>query len=317
MFNYPQFCDILLAAETIRGHVHQTPVLTSQGLNALFNKKLYFKCENFQKVGAFKFRGATNAVLSLPAEAATKGVATHSSGNHAAALALAAQQRGIAAHIVMPGNSPKVKKDAVKSYGAAITFCEPTLEARESTLNEVIKQTGATFIHPYNNFHVVAGQGTAALELLHKTGKIDAVIAPVGGGGLISGTGIAVKNISPGTTVIATEPANADDAFRSYKAQRLIPVKQPDTIADGLRTSLCPMTFDLIAKNIDEIVTVSEDAIAEAMLLVWQRLKIIIEPSSAVPVAALLENKIPADLQSIGVIFSGGNVDFNQLPFDR
>ncbi len=311
----PDFSDIEKAHLIVQQYAHRTPVLTSVSINNMTKGNLYFKCENFQKVGAFKFRGACNAVFSLSEEEAQQGVATHSSGNHAAALALAARMRGIAAHIVMPRTSPEIKKKAVAGYGANITFCEPTLQARESTLAEVIKDKGATEIHPYNNFHVIAGQGTAAKELIEGSGPFDIILAPVGGGGLLSGTALAAKHMLPECNVFAAEPAGADDAFRSFHANKLIPSDHPVTIADGLLTSLGERNFAIIMDNVDDIVTVSEEAIVEAMRLIWERMKIIVEPSSAVPLAAILEGKVDVKNMKVGIILSGGNLDLGKLPF--
>jgi threonine dehydratase len=313
--NIPVFADVESAHQIVQQYAHRTPVLTSSSINKIIGGKLFFKCENLQKVGAFKFRGACNAVFSLPEEDARKGVATHSSGNHAAALALAARMRGIAAHIVMPVNSPEIKKKAVAGYGAAITFCEPTLQARESTLARIVAETGATEIHPYNNFHVIAGQGTAAKELIEDAGIFDIIMAPVGGGGLLSGTAISVKQLIPACKVIAAEPAGADDAFRSFHAKKIIPSVNPKTIADGLLTSLGDRTFAIMMDKVDDIVTVSEEKIVEAMRLVWERMKIIIEPSSAVPLGAILEGKIDVKGKKTGIILSGGNLDLGKLPF--
>ncbi len=311
----PDFTDVEKAHRIVQRYAHRTPVLTSASINKITGSNLFFKCENFQKVGAFKFRGACNAVFSLNEEQARKGVATHSSGNHAAALALAAQMRGIAAHIVMPRTSPEIKKKAVAGYGAKITFCEPTLQARESTLAEVIKETGATEIHPYNNFYVIAGQGTAAKELIEDSGSFDVILAPVGGGGLLSGTAITSKHLLPGCKVIAAEPAGADDAYRSFQAKKLIPSENPKTIADGLLTSLGERNFNIIMDKVDDIVTVSEESIVEAMRLIWERMKIIVEPSSAVPMAAILEGKVDVMGKKAGIILSGGNLDLGKLPF--
>jgi threonine dehydratase len=312
---YPSIENIKDAHQRIEPFIHKTPVLKSTLINELFNIELYFKCENFQKVGAFKFRGATNAVRLLTDTEAMKGVTTHSSGNHAAALSLAARQRGIPAYIVMPENAPQIKKIAVQSYGAEITYCEPTLEARERTLELVQQKTGATFIHPYNNFNVIAGQGTAAVELLDEVPFLDAVIAPVGGGGLLSGTAIATKAINPTIKVYGAEPLNADDAYRSFKKGEIIPSIKPNTIADGLLTSLGTITFQAITDNVDDIFTTKEETIILAMRLVWERMKIIIEPSAAVPLAIVIENKDFFKNKKVGIIFSGGNVDLNQLPF--
>ncbi|MCG6187488.1 pyridoxal-phosphate dependent enzyme [Maribellus maritimus] len=311
----PVFSDVEKAHKIIQKYAHRTPVLTSQSINKIVGGQLFFKCENLQKVGAFKFRGACNAVFSLSEEDAQKGVATHSSGNHAAALALAAQMRGVEAHIVMPDNSPEIKKKAVSGYGAKITFCQPTLEARESTLKKVIEETGATEIHPYNNFFVIAGQGTAAIELIEEQGGFDIILAPVGGGGLLSGTAISTKHLLPNCRVIAAEPAGADDAFRSFYAKKLIPSVNPKTIADGLLTSLGERNFKIIMEKVNDIFTVSEEKIVEAMRMIWERMKIIIEPSSAVPLAAILEGKIDIQNKKIGVILSGGNMDLEKLPF--
>ncbi len=315
MKEIPQLSDIQKAHERIKPFIHRTPVLSSSSINKITGASVYFKCENLQKVGAFKFRGATNAVLLLNDDAKKLGVATHSSGNHAAALALAAKNMGIKAYVVMPETAPQIKKNAVASYGAEITFCKPTLAARESTLTEVIAKTGATMIHPYNNFNIISGQGTAALELLDEIQDLDIVMAPVGGGGLLSGTSIAVKGINPKVKVIAAEPKNADDAYRSFKSGYLIPSENPNTIADGLLTSLADLTFKIISEKVDDIVTVSEKSIIEAMRLVWERMKIIIEPSSAVPLAAILEHKQLFLGEKVGIILSGGNVDLNKLPF--
>jgi len=276
---------------------------------------VFLKCENLQKVGAFKFRGACNAVFSLPESDVERGVVTHSSGNHAQALALAARLRGIPAYIVMPHNSPAVKKAAVDGYGGKITFCEPTLEARETTQSKVAAETGATVVHPYNNYQVIAGQGTAAMELLLDVPDLDIILAPVGGGGLLSGTAIAATELSPRIRVIGTEPEQADDAFRSLAAGTIIPSVNPQTIADGLRTSLGDLTFPIIRERVERIVTVSEAGIIAAMRFVWERAKIVIEPSAAVAVGALWERKIDLIGLRVGVILSGGNVDLDKLPW--
>jgi len=311
----PTFDDIRQAAQRIRPYAHRTPVLTCESLNQQVGAQVFLKCENLQKVGAFKFRGACNATYALTDEEAAHGVATHSSGNHAQALALAARMRGIPAYIVMPSNAPDVKKAAVAGYGGQITFCEPTLEARESTLEKIRQATGAAVIHPYNNERVIAGQGTATLELLEDIPDLDVIIAPVGGGGLLSGTALAAKGLSPRIRVIAGEPEMADDAYRSIQAGEIIPSVNPKTIADGLLTSLGTLTFPIIQKHVEQIVTVSEAGIIEAMKFVWERAKIVIEPSSAVAVGVLWERKIDLTGLKVGVILSGGNVDLGKLPW--
>jgi Threonine dehydratase len=311
----PELADIQAAHSRIKSFVHHTPVMKSQQLNELFNCELFFKCENFQKVGAFKFRGATNAVLSMSSEERLRGVVTHSSGNHAAALALAARMNGIKASIVMPENAPVVKKNAVAGYGAEITFCKPTLQAREEATRLIMEKTGATLIHPYDNFNVICGQGTAALELLQEKGDLEIVIAPVGGGGLMSGTSVCVKGINNNIQVIGAEPEKANDAFISFTTGILTPSVNPVTCADGLLTSLSELTFSVIRKNVDKILTVKEDSIIECMLLVWERMKIIIEPSSATVLAVVKENPGLFNGKKIGLIISGGNVDFRKLPF--
>lgn len=307
--------DIQQAAERIKPFAHRTPVLTNESLNQRVGAQVFLKCENMQKVGAFKFRGACNAVYSLSAEEAKHGVCTHSSGNHAQALALAARMRGIPAYIVMPNNAPQVKKDAVAGYGGQITFCEPTLEARESTLEGIRLDTGATVVHPYNNERVIAGQGTTALELLDSIPDLDVVIAPVGGGGLLSGTSIAAKGLKPNIRVIAAEPEMADDAYCSMKEGKIIPSMHPKTIADGLLTSLGTLTFPIIQQNVEQIVTVSEQGIIDSMKFIWERSKIVIEPSAATVIAMLWEKKIDLSGLKVGVILSGGNVDLNKLPW--
>lgn len=311
----PSLADVREAAVRIQPHAHRTPVLTCSSLNRLLGVEVFYKCENFQKVGAFKFRGACNAVFALSEAEAQRGVATHSSGNHAAALALAAQRRGIAAHIVMPENAPAVKKAAVAGYGGTIVYCAPTLAAREATLAQVVQDTGATFVHPYNDARVIAGQGTAALEFLEDVPALDVLMAPVGGGGLLSGTALVTAALSPSTRVIAAEPEAADDAYRSLQAGQILPALDPRTIADGLRTSLGDLTFAVIQRHVAGIVTVSEAAIIAAMRHVWERMKILIEPSAAVPIGALLERHLDLTGQRVGVIVSGGNVDLERLPW--
>ncbi len=313
----PTIKDVRAAAERIKPYAHRTPVLTSESLNQQAGMQVFLKCENLQKVGAFKFRGACNAVYSLTDEEAARGVCTHSSGNHAQALALAAKMRGIPAYIVMPNNAPLVKKNAVAGYGGQITFCEPTLEARESTLERIRLDTGANVVHPYNDERVIAGQGTAALELLEDVPDLDVIIAPVGGGGLLSGTSITATEMKKGIRVIAAEPEMADDAFRSMKAGKIIPSENPKTIADGLLTSLGTLTFPIIQKNVEQIVTVSEAGITASMKFIWERAKIIIEPSSAVAIGVLWEKKIDLSGLKVGVIISGGNVDLEKLPWQK
>jgi len=311
----PDLADIQAAHYRIKPFIHCTPVMKSQKLNELFNCELFFKCENFQKVGAFKFRGATNAVLSLNSLERQKGVVTHSSGNHAAALALAARMNGIKAYIVMPENAPVVKKNAVAGYGAEITFCKPSLQAREDTTRLIMEKTGATLVHPYDNFNVICGQGTAALEFLNEIADLEIIIAPVGGGGLMSGTSTCVKGINKTIQVIGAEPLNANDASISFSSGILTPSFNPKTVADGLLTSLSELTFSVIRKNVDKILTVKEDSIIECMLLVWERMKIIIEPSSATVLAVVKENPDLFRNRKTGLIISGGNVDFRNLPF--
>jgi len=303
------------AHERIRARIHRTPVLTSERLNAASGASLFFKCENFQKIGAFKARGATNAVFALDDATARRGVATHSSGNHGAAVARAARLRGVPAHIVMPSNSAKVKIRAIEGYGAQVVFCEPTENAREVTCAEVIKKTGATLIHSFENEHVIAGQGTAAVELLEDVPELDVIICPVGGGGLLSGTAIAAKSMRPQIKVIAVEPANADDAAQSFRAGRRLVTEKKFTIADGLRTNVGERTFPIIRRYVDDIVTVSEQAIVSAMRTIWETMKIVIEPSAAVPYAAILENKIDVNGKRAGIILTGGNVDLDALPW--
>ena len=312
----PTFEDIQQAHQKIKPYIHETPVLTNEQVNDRSGAQVFFKCENFQKVGAFKFRGASNTIFSLPEEQAKKGVATHSSGNHAQAVALAAKIRDIPAHIVMPENAPAVKKKAVKGYGAAVTLCESTLEGRESTLAEVVEETGATFIHPYNDSRIIAGQGTAAKELLEKHPQLDMILAPVGGGGLLSGTAIAAHGISPSVEVVGCEPEIADDAYRSFNSGELQPVHRTDTVADGLRTSLGELSFACIQEHVNDIVTVSEQEIIEAMRFIWERMNIIIEASCAVPAAALFHKKVDAENKNVGIIITGGNVDLDHLPWN-
>ena len=311
----PKFKDIDAASRLISAHVHRTPVLTSKQLDAISGASLFFKCENFQKVGAFKFRGATNAVLNLTEAQRAAGVVTHSSGNHAAALAHAAVSRGVKAYIVMPFSAPEVKKRAVEGYGAEITYCEPTLAAREAAAAGVTERTGATMIHPYDNFYIIAGQGTAAMELLEEMPYLDAVLAPVGGGGLLSGSAITTRHMAPAAKIYGAEPLLADDAARSLRSGTIQPALPPRTIADGLLTSLCERTFSIIKENVDDILTVTEEQIIEAMTLMWTRMKIVVEPSSVVPLAAVLANRELFSGKKVGIVVSGGNADLSKLPF--
>jgi len=303
------------AHERIRPHIHRTLVLTSSRLDEASGASLFFKCENFQKIGAFKARGATNAVFSLDDVTARRGVATHSSGNHGAAVARAANLRGIPAHIVMPSNSAKVKIRAVESYGARVVFCAPTEEARETVCADVIAKTGATLIHSFENPDVIAGQGTAVVELLEDFPDLDLVMCPVGGGGLLSGTAIAAKSMRPNIRVIATEPENADDAAQSFRAGRVIQTEKKFTVADGLRTNVGEPNFAIIKRHVDDIVTVSEKAIISAMRTIWETMKIIVEPSAAVSFAAIQEGKIDVAEKRVGIILTGGNVDLDALPW--
>ena len=311
----PDKAALIAAKARVNRWAARTPVLTCGSIDEIAGCSIAFKCENFQKVGAFKFRGATNAVFSLGDEEARRGVATHSSGNHAQALALAARNRGIDAHVVMPTTSAATKRAAVEGYGAKVIDCAPTLEARETTLDEVVERTGATFIHPYDDYRIIAGQAGAAMELLEERPDLEILMAPVGGGGLLAGTALAGAFFSKGAKVIAAEPEEADDAYRSMEKGEIVPSVNPDTIADGLLTSLGTRNFPIIRQHVDRIVTVSDEEIARAMRLVWERMKTIIEPSSAVPLAAILEGKVDAAGKAVGIIVSGGNVDLDRLPW--
>jgi threonine dehydratase len=310
-----EFSDILSAAERLEGVAHKTPVMSSRLINERVGAEVFFKCENFQKVGAFKFRGGWNAVSRLTEEQAQRGVCTHSSGNHAQAIALAAQKRGIPAYIVMPSTSPSVKKQAVAQYDAQIIECEPTLIARETTTETVQQQTGAHFIHPYNHPHVIAGQATAALELIQDRGPLDLMMAPIGGGGLMSGTCITTRHLCPQAMIWGAEPEGADDAARSLSAGFLIPQDNPNTVCDGLLTSMGSLTWPIIRDHVAQVVTVGDTQVIEAMRLIWTRMKIIIEPSCAVPLAALMTQEIPQTVQRVGIILSGGNIDLDRLPW--
>ena len=309
--------DVHAAAERIRGVGHRTPVLTSKTLDQMAGRKLFFKCENFQKVGAFKFRGGWNAVSMLSEKEAERGVCTHSSGNHAQAVAYSAQKRGIPAYIVMPNNSPDVKLNAVKGYGANVTLCEPTLEARRTTLEGIAEDTGAAVIHPFNNANVIAGQGTAALELIEDIGELDAMIAPIGGGGLMSGTCITTRSLLPDAKLFGAEPKGADDAYRSLKEGKLLPQENPRTICDGLLTSMGENTWNILKDHLDAIYTVSDEDVVQSMRLIWERMKIIIEPSCATPVAVVMSSEFKQleNIEKVGIILTGGNVDLEKLPF--
>ena len=317
LYHIPTAQDITTAHERIKDYIHRTPVLTNTFINKQVGADLYFKCENFQKVGAFKARGGMNTVLSLSNDELRKGVATHSSGNHAQAIALAAKLAGAQAFIVMPSSAPRIKKAAVKDYGAEVIECEPTLIARETTLQNVVAETGATYIHPYNDYRVIAGQATAAKELIEDVDdKLDAIVTPVGGGGLLSGTALSTYYFSNGTKVFAGEPEGADDAYKSFNKGELIPQVSPKSVADGLLTSLGEKPFQIIMQYVTDILLVNEIEIINAMRMVWERMKIIIEPSCAVPLAAVLRNNEQFKNQRIGIILTGGNVDLGKLPFE-
>jgi threonine dehydratase len=311
----PTLADVQDAAARIAPHIHRTPVMSCAAIDHIVGASLHFKCENLQKVGAFKFRGACNAVLSLSEKDLENGIATHSSGNHGAAVALAAQLRGTTSVVVMPSNTSAVKQAAVAHYGARIVHCEPNDESRTRTLAAIIENEGRTLVHPFEDVRVIAGQGTAALELLEQVPEMDVVMAPVGGGGLLSGTATVVAALSARTRIIGAEPRGADDTYRSFRAGHIIPVGVPDTIADGLRTTVGELTFPIISKHVTDIVRVSEEAIVEAMRLTWQRSKLIIEASAAVPLAALLEGAVDVHDARVGIIISGGNVDLDALPW--
>lgn len=314
-FDFPSLQAIAKAKVRTVHMVHYTPLFTSSAINEMAHCEIYFKCENFQKTGAFKARGAANAVLKLDDATKHKGVATHSSGNHAAALARAASIAGISSYIVMPSTAPAIKKKAVKGYGGKIIECDPTLSAREVTLEKVVRETGATFIPPYDHMDVIEGQATCAWEIWQERIAFNTIIAPVGGGGLLAGTALSTHYLSPEAKVIGAEPEGADDAHRSYKEKKLIPMKDPKTIADGLLTSLGKINFDIIIRHVDDILTVNDDEIIHAMRVVFERMKIVIEPSAAVPVAALLKYREKFEGEKVAVILSGGNVELGKLPF--
>jgi threonine dehydratase len=311
----PSVADISEAHQRILPYIHHTPVLTSRSIDAMVGASLFFKSENLQKIGAFKIRGGMNAVLSLPEAERKNGIATHSSGNHAQAIAYAAREVGVKAYIVMPRTAPEIKKKAVAGYGAEVIYCEPTLEAREATLQQVVQRTGAAFVHPFNDYQVIAGQATAAKELLEEISALDIIMAPVGGGGLLSGTALSTHYLSPKTQVIAGEPEGANDAWLSLQAGKIQPAAKVDTIADGLLTTLGDKTFAIIQQYVSEIITVTDAEIVAAMRLIWERMKIIVEPSCAVPLAAVLKRKEQFAGKRIGIILSGGNVDLGNLPF--
>ena len=313
MDHRPDLNDIRNAQRRISPYIHRTPVMTCAALDAMTGNSLFLKCENLQKGGVFKVRGAFNAVLSMTTSEAEPGVVTHSSGNHAAALSMSAQLRGIPAYIVMPANAPRVKVEAVRSYGGQITFCEPTLAARESSAEALMNTTGASLIHPYNDWRIIAGQATCALELLEQIPDLEVILVPVGGGGLLSGSLLCVKSLKAEVRVYGCEPAGADDACRSLRAGRIIPSVHPHTIADGLLTSLGDKTFAVIRELVEDIVLTPEEAIETAMYAIWERMKIVVEPSAAVPLACLLTGKPPLKGKRIGVILSGGNVDFDNV----
>jgi threonine dehydratase len=309
----PGEAEVFAARARIAPFVRRTPVLTSAGFDAELGTRLYFKCENFQRSGAFKARGAFNAVMSLDGGRAARGVATHSSGNHGAALALAAARRGIPAWVVVPTDASGFKRDAIARYGARIVDCTPGLANREARLAELVSECGATVVHPYDDAAVIAGQGTAALELLEQAGSLDLLLAPVGGGGLISGCAVVARAICPGIRIVAAEPAGADDCWQSFQAGHRVRLEQVDTVADGLRASIGERNWALISRHVDEVVRVQEADIIAAMRLAWERLKIVIEPSSAVPLAAILAGDVPVAGRRVGLVFSGGNLDLGEL----
>ncbi|MEM1065677.1 MAG: beta-hydroxyaspartate dehydratase BhcB [Pseudomonadota bacterium] len=311
----PTYDDVVTAHERIRPHIHRTPVLTSTYFNDLVGAELFFKCENFQKAGAFKVRGASNAVFGLDDEMAQKGVATHSSGNHALSLSYAAGRRGIPCNVVMPRTAPEAKKAAVRGYGGKITECEPSTTSREEVFAQVQAETGAEFVHPYNDPRVIAGQGTCSREFMEQTGGVDMMVAPIGGGGMISGTCLTLSNIAPEVQIIASEPEQADDAYRSFKAGHIIADDAPVTIADGLKVPLKELTWHFVSNHVTDILTANEQEIIDAMKLTWQRMKIVMEPSCAVPLATILKNKDKFAGKRVGVIITGGNVDLDTLPW--
>jgi threonine dehydratase len=312
----PNFDDVLEAEQRIKPHIHQTPVLTSSFMNELTGAQLFFKCENFQKAGAFKVRGACNAVFGLTGDKISKGVATHSSGNHALSLSYAAGRRDIPVTVVMPRTAPDAKKAAVKGYGGVIVECEPSTSSREEVFAQVVAQSGADFVHPYNDPRVISGQATCSRELIENIDGLDAIVAPIGGGGMISGTCLTVSNIAPDLKIYAAEPKNADDAYRSFKAGHIIADDAPNTVADGLKVPLKDLTWHFVSNYVEDILLASEQEIIDAMMLTWQRMKIVMEPSSAVPLATIIKNKELFTGKRVGVIITGGNVDLNKLPWN-
>lgn len=311
----PTISDMFEAHERIRPFIHRTPVMTSGYINSLVGAELFFKCENLQKAGAFKARGASNAVFGLSDEQAARGVATHSSGNHGTCLSYAAGRRGIPCTVVMPRSAPQAKKDAVRGYGGTVVECEPSTSSREAVFAEVVAKSGAEFVHPYNDARVIAGQATCSRELLEQVDNLDAVIAPIGGGGMVSGTCLTLSNLAPRVKIYAAEPEQADDAYRSFKAGHIIADDAPNTVADGLKVPLKELTWHFVKRNVSDILTASEEEIIEAMKLIWKRAKLVMEPSSAVPLAAILKNKSIFAGKRVGVIITGGNVDLDTLPW--
>lgn len=313
----PTYDDVQAAHERIAPHIHRTPILTSRYFDDLTGASLFFKCENFQKAGAFKARGASNAVFGLDEQTAQRGVATHSSGNHALSLSYAAGRRGIPVTVVMPRTAPEAKKAAVRGYGGRIVECEPSTSSREAVFAEVVAESGAEFVHPYNDPRVIAGQGTCSKEMVEELGELDAIIAPIGGGGMVSGCCLTLSNIAPKTKIYAAEPKNADDAFRSFRAGHIIADDAPETVADGLKVPLKDITWHFVSNHVEDVLLATEDEIIDAMQLIWQRMKIVMEPSSAVPLATILKNSELFAGKRVGVIITGGNVDLGKLPWTK
>jgi threonine dehydratase len=315
ILDLPVYADVAAAHDRIRPHIHRTPILTSETFNAMVGGELFFKCENYQKAGAFKARGASNAVFSLTDAQAARGVATHSSGNHGLSLAYAAGRRGIPCQVVMPRTAPEPKKAAVRGYGGTVVECEPSTSSREAVFAEVVAKTGAEFVHPYNDPRVIAGQGTCSKEMFEELGAMDAIIAPIGGGGMISGTCLAMSHLSPSTLIYAAEPTTADDAYQSFKTGAIVAYDAPVTIADGLKVPLKERTWHFVQKHVADVLLADEDEIIAAMRLTWERMKIVMEPSCAVPLAAILRNKHLFAGKRVGVVITGGNVDMDKLPW--